>query len=332
MISNHRKFYLTYKPLPNIVILLVSIIIVVMISFLLFRLRTDIPKFNWIIVLIMISIFVTISLIWIGIVSKEQVSDYGNLWNAAFNIKNGNPIYQLDNDYFAKYAYQTGYLIYLSTVVTIFGENIIIVQILNIIFQAIILLMVYLLVVKIFNNVKMARISILLLMIDIDWFALNSQASNQYLATMFFLLALYLIILNSNKLYMYILAGLFLALGNVIRPIGITMILGITFFFIVYIILKRDHVNKEGIKRFLTILVTYVLFLQIVSLGIKISDINEYGLKNSDPEWKFVTGLNYDSSGVYVPELNKLNMQENTRSEARKKGKKIYKSGIGLFK
>ena len=153
---------------------------------------------------------------WILMVPKTQVSDFGNFWSRVPGVFNGDKLYQTDNDYFSRFAYQSGYMVYVLAVVKIFGYHIFAIQFLNVVYQALILLVTYLLAMKIFRNIKIARLSVLVLMIDLDWFALNSQSSNQYLGSLFYLLTFYL--LMQNKLWTDLLSGVALTIGCLIRP------------------------------------------------------------------------------------------------------------------
>lgn len=252
-----------------------------------------------------------IGIVWILNVPNNQISDFGNFWSRVPGFLVGDKLYQTDNDYFSKYAYQTGFMVYVLSIVKIFGYKIFVIQFLNVIYQTLILLFTYLLVVKIFNNIKMARLAVLLLMIDLDWFALNSQASNQYLGSLLYLITFYL--LMQNKLRYYILAGITLAAGCLIRPIGPVIIAGIVVFTLCYILLKDTNYQK-ALKIILTLVIYFVLF-SLAGWGIKSLGINNYGLSNNDPEWKFVTGLNYQSDGTYSADMDKLIDASRTRAQ-----------------
>ncbi|MGQ2375340.1 ArnT family glycosyltransferase [Companilactobacillus zhachilii] len=300
LVFYHQNFL--FQNANNSIIAISAILLTLLIGYGLTSIKTDDKTLNWLVVITMILIFTITALIWISKVPSVQLSDFGNFWDRLLNYKIGDPLYQTDNDYFSKYAYQSGYFVYAMIISKIFGYHIFAIQFLNVIYQALILLITYLFVIKIFNNVKMARLSILILMIDLDWFALNSQASNQYLGSLLYLVTFYLIM--QNKLKYYILAGITLTGGCLIRPIGPVVIAGIVVYALIYLLLKNKDYHAT-LKAFLTIVIYFVLFA-IAGWGIKTSGINEYGLTNNDPEWKFVTGLNYQSAGTYSPDMNQL--------------------------
>lgn len=275
---------------------------VLFVGYLLIHLKVEDNKFNWTVLGSMLVIFFLIALIWIKIVPNNQISDFGNFWLRAPGIFKGDKLYYTDNDYFAKYAYQTGFMIYILGIIKVFGYNVFIMQFLNIIYQTVTLLLVYLITNRIFHNIRAARLSVFLLMINLDWFALNSQADNQYLGSMFYLLTIYL--LMKNKMWSYILAGFTLTGGCLIRPIGPVFIAGIIVYALIFILLrKKDY--RTAIKYLLTLVIYLCLFL-LVGIGVKSSGLNNYGLSNHDPGWKFLTGLSYQSGGTYSPDMDKF--------------------------
>ena len=316
--------FLFKNPLRNIIVLFIALIVIAVAGFSLMKIRTDDKNINRIVLFSMIIFFMVIALIWISLVPKTQVSDYGNFWLRLYHYDIGDPLYQTDNDYFSKYAYQTGFMYYAYLVSKVFGYNIFAIQFLNVIYQGLTLLFTYLLVDKIFNNIKMARLSVLLLMIDLDWFALNAETSNQYLGSLLYLITFYLII--QNKTWTYALAGVTLTAGCLIRPIGPVIIAGIVVFTLIYLLWKQRN-YKASLKVLMTLIIYFVLF-SLAGWGIKASGMNEYGLANNDPEWKFVTGLNYQSVGTYSPDMERLIDASKSRATMSKVEKAALKDEI----
>ncbi|WP_025023063.1 glycosyltransferase family 39 protein [Companilactobacillus nodensis] len=297
MVIYFGKNALTSGPVLNILVLICAIILVLLAALVLIRISDADPIKNRLVLFTLIAIFAIVAIIWIKLVPQTQFSDFKAFWHNAPRALSGKSIYQMDNDYFAKWAYQTGFLVYVMAVVKIFGHHIIAIQLLNVLYQALILLVMYQLVVKIFNNVKMARLSVLLLMIDLDWFALNSQTNNQYLGMLLFLVTFYLIMLN--KYWSFGLAGLTLGLGSIIRPIAPVVIAGIVVFAVIYLLISNNKFHVDAIWKLLLTLAIYFVVFSGAGMAIKSSGLNGYGLSNRDSEWKFVIGLDYNSRGVY---------------------------------
>jgi len=322
----YSEYYLFDETKLHTMILVGMFILVIGAGYFLARITADNKKLNISILLLMLLIFMVVATYWIKVVPNEQVSDFGNFWSRAQAALDGHALYETDNDYFAKYAYQSGYMAYVMLVVKIFGYHIFAIQFLNVIYQTLILLVTYLLVVKIFGNIKMARLSVLLLMVDLDWFALNSQADNQYLGSLFFLITFYL--LMQDKLWAYILSGVTLTLGSIIRPIGPVIVAGIIVFALIYLTFSKQKFDYHKFSKLVLAVAIYFVLFALAGFGVKASGLNQYGLSNRDTEWKFVTGLNFKSDGTYTPDMDTLFDDNQTRDQIKVQEKKVIKNEI----
>lgn len=330
MWQNYFKVYLSADSVQNVLVLLIALILVIGVGYFLVRLRSDDARMNQMILITLLALFAVMAILWINFVPPEQVSDFHKFWFTAPDALKGKAIYQFDNDYFAKWSYQTGFLLYVMAVIKIFGYHIAAIQYLNIIYQVLILLVTYKLVVKIFDNVKAARLSVLLLMINLDWFALNSQADNQYLGSLLFLTTMYLIL--KDKYWAYAVAGLTLALGAFVRPIGPVIIAGIVVFAIFYMWLKNNKLNWDALLKVIIVLGIYLILFSSAGLLIKSSGFNQYGLSNRDSEWKFVIGLDYKTFGEYDQGLvNQFNLND-SRAKMSKQEHQVIKQNIDNIK
>ena len=318
--------YLKVEPVLAILAFLCAIIFVLGIGYFLYHLRDDDKDFNRLILISLLLVFAIVALIWIKLVPATQVSDFGAFWRMAPKALEGKPIFNYDNDYFAKWAYQTGFLVYVMTVVKIFGHHVIAIQLLNVVYQVLILYMAYLLSLQLFKQVKLARLTVFVLMIDLDWFALNSQADNQYLGMLLFLVTFYLIM--KDKYWAYILAGVTLAFGSIIRPIGPVIIAGIVVYALLYMMISAKQFNFKSLLKVLVTLVIYQVLFSAAGLAIKSSGLNAYGLTNRDSEWKFVIGLDANSNGAYDQQMvDRFDLKE-SRSKMSVKEHQVIRENI----
>ncbi|WP_125566080.1 glycosyltransferase family 39 protein [Companilactobacillus insicii] len=329
MVIYFGKNYLTYEPVFNVLVLICALILVLLAALVLIRISDENPVKNKIVLFSLITIFAIVAIIWIKLLPQTQYSDFRAFWHNTPRALSGKSIYQMDNDYFAKWAYQTGFLVYVMAVVKIFGHHIIAIQLLNVLYQVLILVVMYNLVVKIFDNIKMARLSVLLLMIDLDWFALNSQTNNQYLGMLLFLVTFYLIMLN--KYWSFGLAGLTLGLGSIIRPIGPVVIAGIVVFAVMYLFISNNKLHLDAVWKLLLTLLIYFVIFSGAGMAIKSSGLNEYGLSNRDSEWKFVIGLDYNSRGVYDQAMVDRFDLKDTRNTMSKKEYSVIRENINYL-
>lgn len=317
--------YLRIEPVLAILVFLCAIIGVLGIGFLLYKIRDDDLRLNKLVLISMLLVFTIVALIWLKIVPQTQISDFKAFWRMAPKALDGKPIFKYDNDYFAKWAYQTGFLVYVMTVVKIFGHNIIAIQLLNVIYQVLILYVTYILSMQIFNKVKLARLAVLVLMIDLDWFALNSQSCNQYLGMLLFLVTFYLIM--KNKYWAYALAGVTLSFGSIIRPIGPVIIAGVIVYALVYLFISESGFNWTSLVKLLLTLVIYQLIFSAAGMAIKASGLNSYGLTNRDSEWKFVVGLDANSNGSYDQQMvDRFNLKDSRSKMSSKEHAVIHEN------
>lgn len=321
--------YLKIEPVFAVLVFLCAIILVVGVGYALYRIRDDDPNLNRLILISLLLVFAIIAIIWLKLVPQTQVSDFKAFWKTAPKALAGKEIFSYDNDYFAKWAYQTGFLVYVMTVVKIFGHKVIALQLLNVVYQVLILYLVYLISLELFKQVKLARLAVFILMIDLDWFALNSQADNQYLGMMLFLLTFYL--LMKNKYWSYILAGITLGVGSIIRPIGPVVIAGIVVYALLYLFIKENKFNWSGLGKVLITLVIYQMIFLAAGLAIKNSGLNSYGLSNRDSEWKFVVGLDANSNGSYDQQMvNRFNLKDSRDKMSAKEYQVIHENIANL--
>lgn len=287
------------------------------------RVPTDDTLLNRLFLVAIILAFMVVAFKWISVVPNIQVSDFKMFWKKSPGALMGNPLFNSPNDYFAKYAYQSGFMIYVMTIVKLFGHHIFVMQLLNVIVQGLILIVTYCLSNKLFNNIKLSRIAVIILAIDLDWFALNSQVNNQYLASLLFLLTFYLVTIN--KLWLYCLSGLTLSLGWIVRPIGPVILIAIICYSIWWIFNNKP---KPIIIR--TFALTAICLMTIFSANelIKASGLNQYGLADTDTEWKFIAGLNYDSNGMYSKQLDEMLNASSSRETNKAKEKQVLTEQI----
>ncbi|UQS81924.1 hypothetical protein MOO45_06970 [Bombilactobacillus folatiphilus] len=256
----------------------------------------DNPRMNRWIVLGLLGIFAILFCLWLYQTPTKQLSDYKKFWKIGQQAVAGQPIYHTDNSYFSKWAYQTGFLVYVIGFLKLFGANLRLFQLLTVGQQLVVLGLTYVLAQKVFHKVQLSRLSLFLVGINLEWSALNNRVTSQYLALILFLLTFILII--DERPFSWLAAGITLALGNVLRPLGVVFLAGIVVFWLVFRCWQQPDWRK-ALGHLAGLIVVYWLVLVSLSSAVKLSGLNEYGLSNRDSEWKFVMGLNYPSAGAY---------------------------------
>ncbi len=245
--------------------------------------------------LILFAVSLIIRLIFIMIANFEQVYDFKTLLEASKMFAKGD--YSFNTWYhFHTWGYQTAFVIYQGVLLKLFN-SIFILKLLNVIYSSLIVVIVYKLGLKISKNEKSSRIVSMLYMIFPFYLFLNSVLLNSHLATLLSYIGIFFLLKEEPKYKDYLFGGILIALGNLIRPEGIIIVLTV-------IIYKLITLKKENIKKIiislLIFLSSYFILCNGASFLVKVSNINPSGLQNKDPLWKFLLGFNYESCGYYV--------------------------------
>lgn len=236
-----------------------------------------------------------IRLIFIIVANFPQVYDFKTLLDASEMFAKGD--YSFNSWFhFATWGYQTAFVIYQGVLLKLF-HSIFILKLLNVIYSSILVLIVYKLGLKISKNEVSSRIISLLYMIFPFYLFLNSVLLNSHLATLLSYLGIFFIIKENAKYKDYLIGSILIALGNIIRPEGIIIVLTLIIFKI--ITLKKENIKKIIIS-LLIFLSSYFIICNGSSFLVKASNINPSGLQNKDPLWKFLLGFNYDTCGYYT--------------------------------
>ena len=271
----------------NIIVLALALLIAIFIS------NRKIKHFG--ILLLIISFL--IRLVVIIVANFPQVYDFKTLLDASYMFAKGD--YSFNTWFhFATWGYQTAFVIYQGILLKLFHSEFLL-KLLNIIYSSVIVYIVYKLGLKISKNEKSARIVSLLYMIFPFYLFLNSVLLNSHLATLLSYIGIFFLIKEDAKYKDYLIGGLLIAFGNIIRPEGIIIVLTLLVYKL--ITFKKENIKKIAIS-LLIFLSTYFIICNGSSFLVKATNINPSGLQNKDPLWKFLLGFNYESCGYYVDE------------------------------
>lgn len=141
---------------------------------------------------------------------------------------------------------------FLAILLKIFSGSLLALKIVNTIIICLIPVIIYLIINKLTLE-KYARISSILYSIYISSIINSSVLTNQNLATLLFYLALYILIINIK--HKWILVGITLGLGNIIRPEAPIILIAI-FLFLIFINFADFEIIKKNILSFIGILFT----------------------------------------------------------------------------
>ena len=251
--------------------------------------------------LYLILLAIIVRVVGIIVFNVPQTSDFKVLLEAsqAFNLGD----YSFSKTgYFTMWPYQTGFVLYEALMLKLINSEIFL-KILNIFYEVALTYFIYR-TVKSLKCEKEARIvSTLYAVFPFSIYA-ATVLSNHHFSSFLSYLSIYFLLKNNkeDKLSNYIVAGLLLGISNVIRPEGIVVL----FSYLLYRVLMISKKDFKETKRVLTNVIRcsiFVLFYLLVNMGVSRylvdNHINEDGLKNNNPLWKFVLGTNPDTCGRY---------------------------------
>lgn len=237
-----------------------------------------------------------IAMALIFMIQTQPVSDFNTMYQAAINLSQGGRDY-LDNIYFFNWAYQTGFVLYESVILRIFGTGQFALQVMNALWLGGIGALVYGIALHLMSRKAAAMAALLYVLYPAPYF-LTTVLTNQHIAAFFYYLAIYLLVRNEKlSLPMAILIGAVIAIGNVMRPIGIILVLAILCWRLIRFLMGKDERKGRTLAGLLLIPISYFAVFSLCSGAVAWSGLNPEGLSNNLPMWKFVVGLNQESNG-----------------------------------
>lgn len=247
-----------------------------------------------------------VRLVFIIVFNFPQVYDFATLLDASHMFSQGDFSFN-QWFHFHTWGYQTGFVIYQGILLKLFHSEFIL-KLLNILYSSLLVLFVYRLSRRI-SDEKSARVVSILYMVFPFYLFLNTVLVNSHLATLLMYLGILFLIKKEKSFKDYIIAGVLISLGNIIRPEGIIIVLTL----LVYEFFLFDKSKLfNTLIRVSSFLVVYFSIGFIASFLVIKSGINPSGLDNKDPLWKFILGFNYETCGYYNDDDSKYQIDRET--------------------
>lgn len=238
--------------------------------------------------------------IWIVFVQTPAVSDYKLLYNTAQEILSGGREY-LNNIYYRRFPYQLGFTTYQAIVLWLVN-SVSFLKIVNACWCAVASAAVYGIAREVFNR-DVARLALLLHVTLLPILILSSVLTNQHVAVAWLYIGIYVWLKFGGKTWWGpIVAGAAIAIGTMMRPIGIVVIAAIVVNELIRFIgskAKWKAMLKTSLLRAAAAVIAYQGVLLLATMIFMQSGISPDGLKNNDPLWKFMVGLNTKANGGY---------------------------------
>ena len=271
----------------NIYALIIGIPLILLLNYLS---NKEISKFPLKLFIIMFILRILIIIMF----DTPVISDFATILNAAQNLLNKKNILNTST-YFYNYAYQTGPVIYTYLLLKIFN-SVWFLKIINCVLSSLNCVLIYFLCLK-FTSQKSAQKASLFYGFLMFPLLFNTVLSNQIPGSTLFYLALLILLNNPKSLKNYLICGILLSLGNLIRTEGIIFLGAIIGLYLFYIITKKATINNH--KGIIILILTYFILGFSYNTLIKITHLNNEGLNNNTPSWKFILGFNTKTCGTY---------------------------------
>ena len=226
------------------------------------------------------------------------VQDFQTMYDAACQMAQGSREY-LQNDYFYNWAYQTGFVAYEALVVKVFGPGLLPLQLLNALWMAGTGCLVYAIARRFLSESAAMTASLLYALYPAPYF-LAAVLTNQHIAVFFYYLGFWLLVRQRRLTRRWAaLAGLCLAVGNLMRPLGAVIIVALLCWTLVRMLRWKGKDLLWVGAPLLAAGVAYFAATELFGWVVQATGLNPEGLNNNLPLWKFVLGLNLDSSGAW---------------------------------
>ena len=256
--------------------------------------------------LLLFIISLIIRLVFIVVFNFPQVYDFATLLDASHMFSNGD--YSFNQWFhFHTWGYQTGFVIYQGLLLRLFHSEFLL-KLLNVLYSSFLVLFVYKFSKKI-SDEKSARVVSLLYMIFPFYVFLDTVLVNSHLATLLMYLGVVFLFKKEKSFKDYVIAGILISFGNIIRPEGIIVVLSLLVY--EFFLFDKKYVFNTFI-RVCSFLIVYFSIGFISSFLVIKSGVNPSGLENKDPLWKFVLGFNYDTCGYYTDDDSKYQIDRET--------------------
>ena len=240
------------------------------------------------------------------VLNFPQVYDFATLLDASHMFASGDYSFK-QWWHFHTWGYQTGFVIYQGFLLKLFNSEFLL-KLLNVLYSSLLVLFIYKLGKRI-SDEKSARVASILYMIFPFYLFLNTVMVNSHLATILMYFGILFLIKKEKSFKDYLIAGVFISLGNIIRPEGIIVVLTLLVYEF-FLFNKRDVIN--AVIRVVSFLIVYFSIGCFASFLVVKSGVNPSGLSNKDPLWKFVLGFNYETCGYYNDDDSKYQVDRET--------------------
>ncbi|RCX18856.1 dolichyl-phosphate-mannose-protein mannosyltransferase [Anaerobacterium chartisolvens] len=263
------------------------------ISYIAIYLNSKKPKLFFVILAAtsMLSIF-----IWNVYARTVQVSDYKVLLEGAYKIATGSFNEGFDKtSYFYIYNYQIGYAAYLALLMRFFGYNLFFIKFVELIYMTGAAILMYKIAKKLVGQ-RAASITSILYATFIFNILGSSVINNQHISAFLMLVGIYLILLDNTG--WTLISGIIFGVMNVMRPVGIIIIIGVCIMFI-YKIIREMTWRKYAARLAIFIFTFYATIWTFNAVFIQMNLTPSPISRSNIPYFKLVIGFGAKNGSIF---------------------------------
>lgn len=241
-------------------------------------------------------------LYWIFGNDAPPSSDFLFMYNAAREAAAGRFGFA-SSDYYVSFPYQLGFTMYEAGVIRLFGSHALpALQLIGAVFSMGTALILYYTGVRLFNE-TCGRIAAFIYAFYLPNILMCSVLTNQHISVFLFFLGCAMLLRRRGAVMPWLLAGLTLGLGQLMRPIGIVYVAGIVLFAMLEVSKKlRESRRRKAWRQAGMLLAMIGLFFGVqwaANAALQSAGVMQQSLSGGDKYWKFMVGLNAETDGAW---------------------------------
>ncbi len=231
-------------------------------------------------------------------VHTPVISDFAEMYQAAEGLLEGVMPYQT-SPYFNLWPYQTGFVLWETMWLSIWNDGMIL-RLVHALMGAGMLCLLYRYLLPMVRKTA-AQAAMGLLAVFPMFFTLPLVLTNQIAGAFFIVLAVWLLACpDADRLgfWRYPAAGLSLFVSNFLRPEALAVLVAVLAWTL-FSLFREPKRWKRGLLGCMALLAVFFAAQKGADALLRATDLSPAGLENPLPEWKFVCGLNTESSGSW---------------------------------
>ena len=281
----------SFEALPQALLCLLAIVLLWAVAKLVYTLA---GKSETRLIVIAAAVTLLARVLFVLFIKTYPDSDFEELFAAARELSQGGRDW-LQSEYFRRWPYQIPFVLYEAGVYALFRSALAL-KLFGCIFMTGTGVLVYKLS-RLFASKEGAFTAAMLYALCPEALFLAPILTNQHISLFFIMLGLF-VALRDKRPAAAILGGALIAIGNLMRPEAVIAVGALAAAELICFLKNPAGRKNELLCAVLTV-AAYAGAMLLVRLILQGADLAPYGLGNNCPEWKFVVGLNPETTGGY---------------------------------